>query len=306
MRTSWVLAVLWISISPAPAQSPSMMPDLPTRAEAQPTPSQYPGYTLVWHDEFESDGPPNAGNWTFETGFVRNREEQSYQSQNAWCQNGFLIIEARRERTQNPRFVAGSSDWRTNRPDAAYTSASLTTRNRHTWTYGRFEMRARIDTRTGVWPAWWMMGSTRGWPNGGEVDIMEAYAGLLNAAFRWGAAVPGQVRLNMATSPIAQFAADWPSRFHVWRMDWDEESIKIYMDGRMLNQATLSQTINENGPAINPFTQPQFMIIDLAVGGESGGDPSRTSFPARLLVDYVRVYQKVPPFAARPVTPANP
>ncbi|MGH7573993.1 MAG: glycoside hydrolase family 16 protein, partial [Longimicrobiales bacterium] len=108
-------------------------------------------YELVWSDEFDQDGRPDPANWTYERGFVRNAELQWYQPENAWCEDGFLIIEARRERVLNPRHDPERRDWRSEREYAEYTSASVTTRGLHSWQYGRFEMRARIDTRDGLW-----------------------------------------------------------------------------------------------------------------------------------------------------------
>ena len=106
-----------------------------------------PKYTLVWADEFNKDGPPDPCNWTCERGFVRNQELQWYQPDNARCENGLLIIEGRRERVPNPNYSPGSRDWRRKNEYAEYTSACLKTMRRHQWKYGRFEMRARIDTR---------------------------------------------------------------------------------------------------------------------------------------------------------------
>ena len=104
-------------------------------------------YALVWADEFNNDGRPDPRNWTYERGFVRNNELQWYQPENARCENGLLIIEGRREQVLNPRYRPESTNWKQNREYASYTSACLTTQQLHSWTYGRFEMRGRIDTR---------------------------------------------------------------------------------------------------------------------------------------------------------------
>ena len=110
------------------------------------------GYQLVWSDEFKTDGPPNPQNWTFEHGFCRNHEAQWYQPENAFCQDGKLIIEGRRERKPNPAYQPGGTDWK-NREFTEYTSASLLTKGRHSWLYGRFEVRAKISAKAGLWPA---------------------------------------------------------------------------------------------------------------------------------------------------------
>src|SRR4051812_41199328 len=97
------------------------------------------GYKLVWADEFNKDGRPDSSNWNYEKGFVRNNEAQWYQSENAFCKNGYLIIEARKENRPNPNYIEGSNDWRKNRPQINYTSSCLLTRGLQSWQYGRFE-----------------------------------------------------------------------------------------------------------------------------------------------------------------------
>ena len=104
-------------------------------------------YTLVWADEFDTPGRPDPNRWTYERGFVRNEEYQWYQPENASCDKGFLIIEGRRERVENPSYDEQSRNWKRNRSHAEYTSSSLMTRGLHSWTYGRFEMRARFARR---------------------------------------------------------------------------------------------------------------------------------------------------------------
>jgi beta-glucanase (GH16 family) len=251
------------------------------------------GYELVWADEFNTDGPPNADNWSYERGFVRNEELQWYQPENARCDGGQLIIEARREQVANPRYRADSRDWRTRREFAEYTSACLFTRRKHEWLYGRFETRGRIDIRAGLWPAWWMLGRARGWPGGGEIDIMEYYDGELLANVAWLGRRRGEAKWDESKRPIADLGdSDWSSKFHNWRMDWDVDTIKLYVDDKLLNETDLSTTINGNREAANPFHEPQYMLLNLAIGGTRGGDPSGTKFPARFEVDYVRVYQK--------------
>ena len=250
----------------------------------------HPDLQLVWADEFDRDGVPDPANWTYERGFVRAQELQWYQPDNARVEQGLLIIEARREQVVNPSFDASSSDWKRNRPAAQYTSASLTTRARHSFTYGRFEMRGRIDTRPGLWPTFWTLGATGEWPRGGEIDIMEYYRGTLLANVAWGSRERWEPIWAATRTPLASFASDWSQQFHVWRMDWDAQAIKLYVDDRLLNDVALSKTINQDGSRTNPFTRPQVILLNLAVGA-TGGDPSQTTFPARFEVDYVRVYQ---------------
>ena len=251
------------------------------------------GYVQVWVDEFNADGPPDPKHWTFETGFVRNQELQWYQPENARVTGGQLVIEARRERVKNPRYEAGSTDWRRNREFAEFTSSSLMTRGLHSWQYGYFEMRARIDTRAGLWPAWWTLGTSGAWPHNGEIDIMEFYRGTLLANAAWGGAARGRAVWDDVKKAVAGFGdAAWANRFHVWRMLWDERSIRLFVDDELLNEVDLEKTVNEDGTKVNPFRQPHYMLANLAIGGTQGGDPATTSFPARYEIDYIRVYQR--------------
>lgn len=250
-------------------------------------------WTLVWSDEFDQDGRPDPSNWTYETGFRRNRELQWYQPENAWCEDGRLVIEARRERRPNPTYEAESGEWRETRPFAEYTSASLTTRGLHSWKYGRFEMRGRIDTRPGLWPAFWTLGLSGEWPAGGEIDIMEYYRGMLLANVAWGSDERWVATWDDVRKPISAFDdPNWSDKFHVWRMEWDEESIRLYVDGLLLNMTELSETTSPRDEGRHPFRQPHYILLNLAVGGTNGGDPSTTAFPARFEVDYVRIYQQ--------------
>ena len=251
------------------------------------------GYKLVWSDEFNKDGRPDPNNWTYERGFVRNQELQWYQPDNARCQNGLLIIEGKRQRKQNPRYRPDARDWRQSREYAEYTSSSLTTRRLHSWMYGRFEMRGRIDTRPGLWPAFWTLGIEGPWPANGEIDIMEYYRGVLLANAAWAGERRWAAQWDDSRKPITEFNdPNWSQKFHIWRMDWDDDSIKLYVDDILLNEVDLKETINKNGDGKNPFHQPHYIILNLAIGGTSGGDPSNTKFPAKFEVDYVRIYQK--------------
>ncbi|UCH63287.1 MAG: glycoside hydrolase family 16 protein [Fidelibacterota bacterium] len=251
------------------------------------------GYRLVWADEFEADGRPDPEKWTYETGLVRNREAQWYQLENARCENGLLVIEGRRERTANPDYKPGSENWKESREYSEYTSTSMTTRGLHSWQFGRFEMRGRIDTRAGLWPAFWSMGVEGEWPSNGEIDIMEYYQGELLANAAWGTEKRWTPEWDIVRKPITEFNdPDWPVKFHVWRMDWDADGIRLYVDDLLLNTVDLKDTFNRDQEGRNPFRQPHYILLNLAIGGTVGGDPSGTEFPARLEVDYVRIYQR--------------
>lgn len=248
-------------------------------------------WKLVWSDEFNTSGPPDSANWDYEHGFVRNKELQWYQPENALCTNGLLIIEARPEHKPNPRFVPGSHDWRTSRPWIDYSSACLITRHRHEFTYGKFEMRARIDTRTGSWPAFWTLGADPviQWPACGEVDIMEFYKATVLANFCYQRG--GKAQWFAVRKPLAELGGPaWSQQFHIWSMEWDRQKIDLSLDGKPMNHLDLTEPDNADGG--NPFRKPVYLLLNLAIGS-NGGDPGQTKFPIRLEVDWVRVYQRV-------------
>jgi len=249
-------------------------------------------YKLVWSDEFNVNGKPDSSKWNYEYGFVRNHEHQWYQPENARCQNGLLILEAKRESRPNPSYEANSNNWRTSRQTINYTSSCLMTRGKSNWQFGRFEMKARIDISDGMWPAWWTLGVSKDWPGNGEIDIMEYYRGKLLANIACLGPNKNAEWYSNRFSVDSMGATKWSSEFHIWRMDWTEEYIALYCDNQLLNKTPLSALKNKDGSSFNPFTQPHYMLINLAIGGDNGGNPENTSFPRRLEVDYIRIYQK--------------
>ena len=250
------------------------------------------GYKLVWADEFNKDGRPDTTAWRYEKGFVRNEEAQWYTDENAYCKNGVLIIEARKESKPNPRYEAGSKDWRRVRQTIDYTSSSINTAGKHSWQYGIFVMRGRIDISSGLWPAWWTLGVSGRWPANGEIDIMEHYKKKLLANIACIGANRKAEWYSNRFSIDSMGGQKWASNFHVWRMDWDEEAIALYVDDVLLNKTELNKLVNKDGSNSNPFKQPHYMLLDLALGGMNGGDFGDTKFPNRFEIDYVRVYQK--------------
>jgi beta-glucanase (GH16 family) len=258
-------------------------------------------WQLVWSDEFNTDGALDSSVWNFEQGYARNEEAQWYQSDNAICKDGLLIIEARKEESRkNPLYVPGSNDWRKKREFIGYTSSSVTTAGKKEFLYGRFEIKARIPVAKGAWPAIWTLGSGLEWPSCGEIDIMEYYQIkgkphiLANAA--WGTDKHWHAKWDSQATSYSHFTdkdIDWASKFHIWRMDWDEESIKLFLDDELLNEIPLKNTVNGKiGKGINPFTKPQYLLLNLAIGGINGGPIDEAALPMKYEIDYVRVYQK--------------
>jgi beta-glucanase (GH16 family) len=257
-------------------------------AAMAPATADTSGYTLIWHDEFNTDGTPDPAKWGYESGFVRNHEPQWYQPQNAVCRNGLLVIEARKEKVKNTNYDPTSKAWQRNREFAEYTSACLITKGKFDFKYGRVEMRAKIDVRKGMWPAFWMLGKG-GWPACGEVDIMEFYRGDLLANWCWEG--DRKVSWNTGKFPVAPWGGEkWAQDFHNWTLEWDENKMEILLDGKVINSQDLSQTINHN-KGNNPFRENFFLLVNLALG-KDGEEIPDAHMPAQLLVDYIRVYQQ--------------
>ena len=235
-------------------------------------------WTLVFSDDFDSGGTPDPGKWGYELGYIRNNEKQYYTSrpENVRIEGGNLVIEARKEAYQG----------------FGYTSASINTLGRFEFQYGRVEARAKLPPGNGMWPAIWTLGVNRrtvGWPACGEIDIMEnvgfeprrIHGSVHTAAYNH---VKGTQKT--ATIDVANPSQD----FHVYAMEWSPDRIEVSVDAQ--NYFTFR---NEGtGAQAWPFDAPQYLLINLAVGGSWGGqqgiDDSR--FPGQYLVDYVRIYQR--------------
>lgn len=250
-------------------------------------PSALDNLKLVWSDEFNGN-QVDTSNWGYEIGYKRNNEEQYYtnRNENARVENGNLIIEGRRETYEGYK----------------YTAASLHTNGKRTFQYGRFEMRAKIPTDSGCWPAFWTLGTSKPWPENGEIDIMEFYKGkiLANIAYKnYGSSNQWDAIWDSVTKDISTYSSDWKNNYHVWAMDWDESEIKLSVDNTVLNTFSVSKAANGS---YNPFKQSHYIMVNLAIGGNNGGDASKTTFPQQYLIDYVRVYQGTPDSTSLPTS----
>jgi len=258
------------------------------------------GWRLVWQDEFEEDGKLDSDKWDFEKGFVRNYEEQWYTPDNAFQRNGKLVIEARKAAFRCPEYTEDDSNWRTSREWVEWTSASVITKGKFSFLYGRVEVCARIPVCKGAWPAIWLLGTDYPWPANGEIDMLEYYqlqgkpTILANAC--WAGDTEDDAQWDSSYTPLSHFTdrdPAWASRFHVWRMDWDKDFIRLYLDDELLNEVNLKHTINgkARGTGINPFHSPQYLLLNLALDTRvKEFNPS--DFPMQYEIDYVRVYQK--------------
>lgn len=226
---------------------------------------------LVWSDEFNADGTPDPTKWGYDLGAGGwgNSELQYYTNrpENVIVQNGVLKITAKKES------YSGS----------AYTSARLLSKGLYAFTYGKVEVRAKIPSGVGTWPAIWMLGndiSTAGWPACGEIDIMEHRGSELNKIFGT-LHYPGRSGGNADGSTLVISNAS--TEFHLYSLDWSASSIKIYVDGNLIHSVSNSSTI--------PFNHDFFFIINVAMGGTFGGSVNATFTSATMEVDYIRVYK---------------
>ncbi len=236
-------------------------------------------WQLVWTDEFEYEGLPDPDRWDYDVGYIANNEKQYYtreRLENARIEDGKLVIEAHRETLEG----------------FDYTSARMVTRGKAHWTYGRFEVRARVPNGTGTWPAIWTLGtniSEVGWPRCGEIDIME------HVGFE-----PKLIHGNIHTRAYnhtrrtnkgdkIELEKPWED-FHVYAIEWFPDRIDFFVDG--LKYFSFSKEADSED--VWPFDKPQYLLINLAIGGSWGGRRGidDSLFPHQFVVDYVRVYEQ--------------
>jgi beta-glucanase (GH16 family) len=234
---------------------------------------------LIWSDEFNGKGLPDAAKWGNETGRVRNREDQFYtvdRPENARQEGGNLVIEARKEPWQG----------------AQVTSASLT--SKPAWKNVYFEVRAKLPTGRGTWPAIWFLGEghrirgQRGWPFCGEIDLME-YVGYLPDKLHFTIHTGAADDKSHASKGTNITVPDVWKDFHTYGLDWKPDHLDMYFDGKLV----FTYRPDPNNPNSWPFNKPAYLLLNLAIGGSWGGSNGVDDaiFPAKFLVDYVRVYR---------------
>jgi len=260
-------------------------------------PNPPPGMKLVWGDEFNADGRPDPANWTYETGYVRNHEAQWYRPESAEVRDGCLVITAEHHEQPLPNPNPFGRMFGGNDGPIEYTSACLITKGLHSFCYGRIEARIKAPLMEGCWPAFWSMGISENWPSCGEVDIFEYYKETVLANYYWssdkGQWTPEGHSVKLQLGTFREDDPDWAEKFHVYAMDWDENRIVLSVDGRVISDSSIAELKNARFRSVeNPFHQPHYLLVNLALGGECGGDVTQVPFPVRMYVDYVRVYQK--------------
>jgi beta-glucanase (GH16 family) len=250
------------------------------------------GFTrLVWSDEFTLDGFPDVTKWGYDTDRNQlgwyNNELQYYASnrlENSQVLGGNLIITARKES------LTGSPDY----GGQSYTSARMITRGKAWWTYGFFEVRAKLPCSLGTWPAIWMLGRGGVWPDDGEIDLMEQRG----AAAADKTVVLGTIHTRAynyfnGTLGVGQGSSrsvsDACTNFHSYQLIWDEGKVAIGVDGVTYFTYNKPAIFNNN---TWPFDNPQYLILNLAMGGDLGGAVPIGFVSDQMVVDYVRVYQR--------------
>ncbi len=248
-----------------------------------------PKWQLAWSDEFDVPGAPDPKTWGYEKGYIRNHETQFYtedRRENARVEGGRLILEARKDGFEGH----------------PVTSASLTTLGKRDIRYGRVVVRAKIPTGRGTWPAIWTLGTDIGtvnWPNCGEIDIMEnvghtpdemvftTHRGLTPEEK---AATPTDYQKSDGASTTVK--DPWKG-FHDYELRWYPDRLEQFMDGKPVHTY---RKVPGAGPQQYPFDKPYYLILNLAIGGEWGGQKGIDDaiYPARFEIDWVKAYRQVP------------
>jgi len=252
------------------------------KADKSVTETPSDDYQLVWSDEFNYNGLPDSSKWSYDVGGGGwgNNEAEYYTKarlKNSEVKGGYLYINAIKEDFEGKK----------------YTSARLVTQKKGDWLYGRIEVRAKLPDGTGMWPAIWMLPTDwiyGGWPDSGEIDIMEnlgyiPYWIVATVQTKSYNAVLGTQKTAITNIP------DCYSEFHIYKLEWEASEIRVYVD----SQLYLTFKNEGTGFEVWPFDKRFHLLLNVAVGGIYGGAKGidDSIFPRSMVVDYVRVYQKV-------------
>lgn len=252
--------------------------------EALPPGGRPAGWRLVWADEFDVDGLPDPAKWDYDTernqGGWHNKELQYYaraRRENSEVRSGKLFIAARNEALATMPDYGGQQ----------YSSARLLTRGKASWTYGFIEVRAKLPCGKGSWPAIWMLGTGGKWPVDGEIDIMEhvghkpgeILGSIYTGAQNWPKGTPNTHKTSVP---------DACGAFHDYQLTWTKDRVLVGVDGR-----NYAQLVNPKDGDDDkwPFDRPQYLLLNVAAGGDLGGAVDDASLPWQMEVDHVRVYQ---------------
>lgn len=269
------------------------------------------GRKLVWSDEFNGTGMPDPAKWGFEEGMPRGVQRQYYtanRQENAKVENGYLVITARKEDFANPKYKLQAAKGTAAYPEAYrkmgadsvpahirlkydpvihYTSASVTTKGKASWKYGRIEIKAKLPAGKGSSCAVWMLSENAAvpWPQSGEIDIVEALGrapGHVSSAVHYAGAQKEHLQDNKHLDVPGSNTG-----FHVYAIEWNADRIDFYCDDNKYHSFELNKT---NPP--DCFQQPFYLIMNIALGsGDWSGPVDDKALPQQMMIDYVRVYQ---------------
>lgn len=266
---------------------------------------------LVWSDEFNNAGLPDPSKWGYEEGMPRGVQRQYYtknRAENAKVENGYLVITAQKEKYTNPKFKKEAlkssvypEAYRTKSADSIpanirlkydsiihYTSASITTKAKASWKYGRIEIRAKLPKGNGSSCAIWMLSDNNPkvrWPESGEIDIVEALGRTPNQ-ISGAVHYAGNNKEHLQETEILKVPGS-NTDFHIYAIEWNELTIDFYCDSKRYH----SFPTNKANPS-DCFQQPFYLIMNIALGsGAWSGPVDDKSLPQQMLIDYVRVYQ---------------
>jgi beta-glucanase (GH16 family) len=249
--------------------------------------------TLLWAEEFDVAGLPDASRWSFDTERNKvgwyNNEKQYYSNarlQNAQVADGYLSINALRERLSAVPDFGGQE----------FTSARLITRDKFSFTYGFVEVRAKLPCGLGTWPAIWMLGTGGKWPEDGEIDLMEQRGGKIadkaevlgtvhTRAFNWTNGTMGVALGATRSVPTAC------SEFHKYQLNWTPEKLELGVDDTVYHTVLNPKLADFTQNYLQwPFDKPQYILLNVAMGGDLGGAIPASFSGDTMQVDYVRVY----------------
>lgn len=277
-------------VEAGPTAPPPAAPTSP--AASRPASSEW---TLVWADEFDTPGAPDPTRWAYYTGFTKTNSPVYYTSRadNVRVEEGCLILEARHETFRNPEYRPKGTRPRQKIESFPYTSGRVQTLGRAAWKHGRMVIRVRLSQAQGSHAAIWTMGENYpqlNWPRCGEIDILE-YLGRM-PEIAWQVVHYGdESGKDVSHENRAQVPALADGRFHEIAIEWDAEKIRWLVDGaRTWTFATDAATTSHG----NPYQLPHFLILNLSLGGW-GQEPDPADYPARMVVDYVRIYSRPTP-----------
>ena len=262
-------------VAPATPAAPIAVPAQPIDSDA---PQSFEGRQLLWSDEFNYTGAPNPEFWGYEEGNVRNNEAQYYtvdRRENARVEGGNLVIEARKEDYKGSK----------------YTSASVVSVGKYEFLYGRLEFRAKFTTGRGTWPALWTLGTDPGirtWPLSGEIDVMENVGFAPNTIHQGFHRGEQGGRSNGRNSKVTGINV---GEFNTYALEWTPDRLELYVNGKLNG----SYAREAGGAAVWPFVDnPNYILMNFAIGGGWGGQQGidDSSFPHRMEVDYVRVFEQ--------------